>query len=114
MLLRHNHRVARASDGRELIEPASRAALRAWLEQHHARSDGLWIGFYKRSSGKATLSYDAIVEELIAFGWVDSKSRALDAERTSLWATPRRPTSNWSSSNVTRVEKLEREGLMTE
>jgi uncharacterized protein YdeI (YjbR/CyaY-like superfamily) len=97
----------------ELIQPATRRELRKWLERNHDRPEGVWIASYKKASGKAGPTYDDIVEELIAFGWVDSKSRSVDDERTSLWASPRRPRSAWSASNVARVEKLERAGLMT-
>jgi uncharacterized protein YdeI (YjbR/CyaY-like superfamily) len=97
-----------------MFHPRSRAELRAWLEENHAQSDGTWIVDYKKASGKPQLGYDAIVEELIAFGWVDSKSKSVDDERTSLWATPRRPQSSWSESNRARFAKLEAEGRMTD
>jgi uncharacterized protein YdeI (YjbR/CyaY-like superfamily) len=97
-----------------MIHPRSRAELRAWLDANHARSDGTWIADYKKASGKPQLGYGAIVEELIAFGWVDSKSRSLDEERTLLWAGPRRPRSAWSESNRERVARLEAAGTMTD
>jgi uncharacterized protein YdeI (YjbR/CyaY-like superfamily) len=97
-----------------MFHPRSRAELRAWLDENHAQSDGAWIVDYKKASGKPQLGYDAIVEELIAFGWVDSKSKSVDVERTSLWAGPRRARSSWSPSNRARFEKLEAEGRMTE
>jgi uncharacterized protein YdeI (YjbR/CyaY-like superfamily) len=56
--------------------------------------------------------YDAAIEEALCFGWVDSKSRSVDGERTSLYFTPRKPKSGWSESNVARVEKLEAADLM--
>jgi uncharacterized protein YdeI (YjbR/CyaY-like superfamily) len=96
----------------EVIHPATRGELRVWLELNHTRADGVWVASYKKSSGRGGPTYDDIVEELVAFGWVDSKSRSIDAERTSLWASPRRPRSAWSASNVARVEKLEREGQL--
>ena len=67
---------------------------------------------WKKPTGKPRVDYDAAVEEALCFGWVDSKSRSVDDERTSLYFTPRKPKSAWSESNVARVEKLEAAGLM--
>ena len=97
-----------------MIHPATRDELRAWLEANHATSAGTWIADYKKASGKPQLGYEAIVEELVAFGWIDSKSKSLDDERTSLWAGPRRANSAWSDSNRARFAKLEAEGRMTD
>ena len=88
-----------------------REALRAWLSKHHTSDEGIWLVFYK--GDKRTLSYDDIVEEALAFGWVDSKPGKVDAEKTKLYLSPRNPTSNWSALNKRRVAKLQDEGLMT-
>ena len=68
---------------------------------------------YKKSSGGPYVAYDELVEEAIAHGWVDSKGRALDEQRTQLLMTPRKPKSGWSRPNKERVKKLLDEGLMT-
>ena len=96
------------------VELDDRAAWRAWLEANHATSTGVWLVTFKKSAGRARVDYDASVEEALCFGWVDSKVRAVDEERTSLYFTPRKPKSSWSESNVARVEKLEAAGLMRE
>jgi uncharacterized protein YdeI (YjbR/CyaY-like superfamily) len=85
---------------------------RAWLERHHERADGVWLVTWKKATGRPRIDYDAAVEEALCFGWVDSKSRSVDDERTSLYFTPRKPKSSWSESNVARVEKLEAAGAM--
>jgi uncharacterized protein YdeI (YjbR/CyaY-like superfamily) len=94
------------------LELDDRTAWRAWLESHHGRSTGVWLVTWKKSAGRPRVDYDAAVEEALCFGWVDSKSRSVDDERTSLYFTPRKPKSSWSESNVARVEKLEAAGLM--
>lgn len=91
---------------------ATRARWRAWLTTHHTQRDGVWLVTYKASSGKATFDYNAAVEEALCFGWVDSKPRALDAERTMLWFAPRKPKSGWSGPNKERVQRLTKAGLM--
>ena len=89
-----------------------RAALRAWLSENHGSEEGIWLVFYKGE--KRTLSYDDIVEEALAFGWVDSKPGKVDDEKTKLYLSPRNPTSNWSALNKRRVAKLQDAGLMSE
>jgi uncharacterized protein YdeI (YjbR/CyaY-like superfamily) len=94
------------------VELGDRAAWRDWLRDNHASSAGVWLVTPKKSAGRPRVDYDAAVEEALCFGWVDSKSRSVDDERTSLFFTPRKPDSAWSESNVARVEKLEAARLM--
>jgi uncharacterized protein YdeI (YjbR/CyaY-like superfamily) len=94
------------------LHPATRAEWRAWLEAHHQRPEGLWLVLWKKSSGKPALAYDDIVEEALAFGWVDSKTNGLDEHRSMLWLAPRKPGSLWSGPNKERVQRLQSAGLM--
>jgi uncharacterized protein YdeI (YjbR/CyaY-like superfamily) len=94
------------------LHPATRAEWRAWLEAQHQRTEGLWLVIWKKSSGKAPLAYDDIVEEALAFGWVDSKTNGLDEHRSMLWLAPRKPGSLWSKPNKQRVQRLQSAGLM--
>jgi uncharacterized protein YdeI (YjbR/CyaY-like superfamily) len=96
----------------DVVELERRSDWRAWLREHHKRAAGVWLVTWKKSSGKPQVSYDEAVEEALCYGWVDSKSRSVDEERTSIWFTPRKAKSSWSASNVARVERLERAGLM--
>ncbi len=96
----------------ERVELDDRADWRAWLKANHERSAGVWLVTWKKTAGRPRVDYDAAVEEALCFGWVDSQSRSVDDERTSLYFTPRKPKSSWSESNVARVEKLEAAGLM--
>ena len=104
----------KAPDGRRMIEPVGREALRAWLAQNHSASGGVWLANQKKGTGKPRLEYAEIVEELLCFGWIDSKPNPLDDERSLLWISPRKPKSGWSRINKERVEQLERDGLMTD
>jgi uncharacterized protein YdeI (YjbR/CyaY-like superfamily) len=94
------------------VELDDRGAWRSWLQANHERSGGVWLVTWKKSAGRPRIDYDSAVEEALCFGWVDSKSRSVDDERTSLFFTPRKPRSAWSPSNVARVEKLRAAGLM--
>jgi uncharacterized protein YdeI (YjbR/CyaY-like superfamily) len=95
-----------------LVHPESIAAWRSWLEQHHARTEGVWFINYKVATGKPRLEYAEAVEEALCFGWVDSKPNKLDEERSMLWFAPRKPGTGWSKLNKERVERLTAEGRM--
>jgi uncharacterized protein YdeI (YjbR/CyaY-like superfamily) len=98
----------------ESIQIESRTEWRAWLGEHHRNSPGVWVVTYKKNSPGPYVSYDEIVEEALAHGWVDSKGRRLDEERSQLLVTPRKPASKWSRPNKKRVERLTKAGLMTQ
>jgi uncharacterized protein YdeI (YjbR/CyaY-like superfamily) len=100
------------SDDVEVVQLENRADWRDWLDQNHETAGAVWLVTWKKPTGKPRVDYAAAVEEALCFGWVDSKSRSVDDERTSLYFTPRKPKSAWSESNVARVEKLEAAGLM--
>lgn len=96
------------------FHPRGREEWRAWLERNHDTSPGVWLVYYKKSSGQPRVSYDEAVEEALCFGWIDSLPRKLDADRSKLLFTPRKPKSVWSALNKRRIKKLIREKLMTE
>ena len=102
--------MARAPDNS--VHPKSVKEWRAWLEENHGRAEGIWFVNYKKATGKPRLEYDEAVEEALCFGWVDSKSNALDEERSMLWFAPRREGSGWSKPNKERVERLIADGRM--
>ena len=96
---------------REQVFVESREQWRAWLADHHATSPGIWLVRWRKGAGPQ-VSYDEVVEEALAFGWVDSLPRGLDDERTQLLLTPRKPRSRRSRPNKERVERLEAARLM--
>ena len=88
------------------------ARLRAWLEKHHAKEKELWVGFWKKDSGKDGVVYRQALDEALCFGWIDGVVRRLDELSYMQRFTPRRVGSYWSSVNIARAEELEREGRM--
>jgi uncharacterized protein YdeI (YjbR/CyaY-like superfamily) len=94
------------------VHPKTRAQWRAWLEAHHARTEGTWLITYKKATGKPRVEYDDAVEEAICFGWIDSKVNKLDETRALLWFAPRKPGTGWSALNKARVERMLAAGLM--
>ncbi len=94
------------------FHPLSRAEWRAWLEQNHTRTAGVWLITYKKVTGQPRVEYDDAVEEALCFGWIDSKPNKLDDERSMLWFAPRKPGTGWSKPNKERVERMIAAGLM--
>ena len=86
---------------------------RKWLEKNHSTSPGIWLIYYKKTSGKKRLEYHDAVEEALCFGWIDSTSRPLDEEKYMQRFTPRKPKSGWSNLNKQRIERMIEQGLMT-
>jgi uncharacterized protein YdeI (YjbR/CyaY-like superfamily) len=88
-------------------------ALRSWLEKNHAQCAELWVGFYKRGSGKPSVTWPEVVDEALCFGWIDGVRKSLDDDSYTIRLTPRRPQSTWSTVNIRRATDLARRGLMS-
>jgi uncharacterized protein YdeI (YjbR/CyaY-like superfamily) len=89
---------------------ATPAAFRAWLESHHGRSKLLWVGFHKRDTGTASITWPESVDEALCFGWIDGVRYRIDADRYMIRFSPRRADSIWSSLNIRRMKVLFRAG----
>jgi uncharacterized protein YdeI (YjbR/CyaY-like superfamily) len=87
---------------------------RSWLKAHHDRAKEAWLLLYKKGAHSPSLSLNDAQEEALCFGWIDHLSKSLDASRYSLRFTPRRAGSIWSVTNIRRVKRLIKAGLMTE
>jgi len=96
------------------VSPKSRAAWRAWLERHHTRRDEIWVVYYKRHTGKKSVTYAEAVEEALCFGWIDGIVKRVDDERHIQRFTPRRKGSVWSAVNLRRFARLVEQGLVME
>lgn len=83
-----------------------KAAFRAWMDEHHADTAELWVGYYRKGSGKASISYPDAVDVGLAYGWIDGLTYRIDHEVHANRFTPRRAQSNWSTLNVGRMQAL--------
>ena len=88
------------------------AAFRKWLETNHASATELLVGFYKRGSGKPSITWPESVDQALCFGWIDGVRRRIDDVSYSIRFTPRKQISNWSAINIARVAELTKLGLM--
>ena len=88
------------------------ADFRDWLERNHDSERELLVGYYKKGSGKPSITWPESVDEALCFGWIDGIRRGIDDESYSIRFTPRKASSHWSSVNIKRVAELEKEGRM--
>ena len=88
------------------------AAFRAWLEENHETVDELWVGYYRKSTGKTAMTYPEAVEEALCFGWIDGLTYRIDDEVHANRYTPRRKGSSWSAPNIAKVAALKSAGRM--
>lgn len=90
----------------------SPAAFGTWLEEHHDTATEVWIGYYKKATGKQVMTWSQAVDEALCWGWIDGIAKRVDDESHKQRFTPRKPTSNWSAVNVAKVEQLRKQGRM--
>lgn len=86
--------------------------LRAWFEENHATADELWIGYYKKGSGRPSVTWSMAVDEALCVGWIDGIVRRIDDVSHAQRFTPRRRGSTWSAVNVAKVAVLTAMGRM--
>ncbi len=101
-----------AADNAPILTIRSRAELRAWLSEHHTEKGPVWLASFKKHHPDY-LPYEPVVEELLCWGWIDSVTRALDADRSMILIAPRNPKSAWSAINKAHVERARASGAMT-
>jgi uncharacterized protein YdeI (YjbR/CyaY-like superfamily) len=92
----------------------NRGEWRAWLKRNNGIAKQVWLIYYKKHTGKPSISYDDSVEQAICFGWIDGVLKRLDDERCARKFMPRRSKSRWSELNKRRAEKMMEVGWMTE
>ncbi len=86
--------------------------LRKWFEKNHNKFDELWIGYYKKSTGKPSINWQESVDEALCFGWIDGIRKSIDEESYKIRFTPRRKGSIWSTVNTKGIKELIKLGLV--
>lgn len=86
----------------------------AWLQGHGQSAPELMVGYYKRGTGRASMSWPESVDAALCFGWIDGVRKRIDEHRYQIRFTPRKRHSIWSAVNVERVRVLQRAGRMRE
>jgi uncharacterized protein YdeI (YjbR/CyaY-like superfamily) len=82
-----------------------------WLEKNVEASE-LWVGYFRKNTGRASLTWSASVDVALCFGWIDGIRKTIDEQSYKIRFTPRKITSVWSAVNVNKVEALIQLGKM--
>lgn len=91
----------------------SPGAFRAWLEENHAKANGIWLKIFKKNSAKRSITYAEALDQALCFGWIDGQKKPLDEHSWLQKFTPRRKGSGWSKVNTQHVARLIQSGEMT-
>ena len=91
---------------------ATPAELRDWFDANHETAAELWLGQYKKASGRPTVGWSDAVDEALCVGWIDGQLQRIDEISHAQRFTPRRKGSNWSAINVAKVATLTAQGRM--
>ncbi|MCI0606713.1 bacteriocin-protection protein, partial [bacterium] len=78
---------------------ATPADFRTWLEKNHDKTPEQWVGFYKKVSGKPSITWPESVDAALCYGWIDGLRKSIDDISYKIRFTPRKSTSNWSAIN---------------
>lgn len=82
------------------------AEFRKWLDKNHASVTELWMAFYKKDSGRPSITYSEALDEALCYGWIDGVRKSVDDTSYTIRFTPRKPDSIWSLVNIRRVGEL--------
>ena len=93
--------------------PKSRKDWREWLAINQKKEAFIWLIYFKKNSGKPSITYSEAVDEALCFGWIDSKVQSIDDKKYRQFFCPRKPNSVWSKVNKEKVTSLIENGLMT-
>lgn len=96
----------------EIVFFPTSAAFARWLRKHSATATEVWAGFYKRESGRPSMTWPESVDEALCVGWIDGIRKSIDAKSYKIRFTRRKAGSIWSSVNVRKAEALIAAGRM--
>ncbi len=95
-----------AKDDKPVLTFADSAAFHEWLLTHHAEHSGIWLRYFKKASGRASIPHVEAVQEALCWGWIDGQARPFDEDSWLVKFTPRGRKSVWSQVNIGHVEHL--------
>jgi len=96
------------------VSAASSKEWRRWLEKNHTTETEVWLVYYKKHTGRPSVTYIESVKEALCFGWIDGIKKRIDGERYMHRFTPRKADSKWSPTNIALAKELIESGAMTE
>lgn len=85
---------------------------RKWLAANHDKESELLVGYYKKDTGKPSITWPESVDQALCFGWIDGIRKSIDEESYTIRFTPRKASSIWSAYNTKRFGELSEQGLV--
>jgi uncharacterized protein YdeI (YjbR/CyaY-like superfamily) len=95
-----------------IIQIASQAKWRAWLQKNHSSSRGVWLKVAKKAAPVTTVTHEEALEDALCFGWIDGQRDRFDEQFFLQRFTPRGPRSKWSEINRESAKRLIEDGRM--
>lgn len=86
---------------------------RAWLRKHHKTEQRAFLVYYKKATGKPSVTYREALMEAICFGWIDTTVKRIDDERYGTNFVKRKPSANWSTNTLGYAEEMIRQKKMS-
>jgi len=102
-----------ASKNLTQIVISSENELWEWLDENHSSEQSFLLVTWKKTNTKKYISRDAVLDALLAYGWIDGRRYALDKDRT-MQLICKRKQQNWTQTYRDRVEKLLLDGKLKE
>jgi len=85
---------------------------REWLESNHLTVRDQWVGFYKKHTKLASITWPESVDQALCFGWIDGLRKSIDHQSYMIRFTPRKADSHWSAVNIKRIHELKKLGMV--
>lgn len=95
-----------------IVDFDDQAAWEKWLEENHAKSNGVWLRLTKRVAGVHALTYAEALEVALCYGWIDGQKQTHSPQAWLQKFTPRRKKSIWSKINREKALALIENGRM--
>jgi uncharacterized protein YdeI (YjbR/CyaY-like superfamily) len=102
-----------ASKNLTKIVISSKNELWEWLDENHSSEQSFLLVTWKKTNTEKYISRDAVLDALLAYGWIDGRRYALDKDRT-IQLICKRKQQNWTQTYRNRVEKLLLDGKLKE
>ncbi|MET0463297.1 MAG: YdeI/OmpD-associated family protein [Chitinophagaceae bacterium] len=90
----------------EIFYPANAKEWRQWLKKNHRSRQSVWVIYYKKQTGRPSVTHSEAVDEALCFGWIDSTRVSLGNDQFKQFFCQRKPTSVWSKINKAKVQEL--------
>ncbi|HEV8606145.1 MAG TPA: YdeI/OmpD-associated family protein [Tepidisphaeraceae bacterium] len=93
-------------DELNILAFASAGAFQTWLAKNRSKSTGIWLRFFKKASGRKTVTYSEALDAALCYGWIDGLVKSYHDHSYLQRFTPRRPKSLWSKRNRQHAARL--------